>query len=74
MTADVTVLPVDAETAERVAQLRNVCRGDPQISLRLPLMKSVVDPSARALTHPGAPSWPLLLLTGCEVTRVRLGA
>jgi hypothetical protein len=33
MTADVTVLPVDAETAERVAQLRNVCRGDPQIGV-----------------------------------------
>jgi predicted nucleic acid-binding protein len=26
MTADVTVLPVDAETVERVAQLRNECR------------------------------------------------
>ncbi len=26
MTADVTVLPVDAETVERVAQLRNQCR------------------------------------------------
>ena len=26
MTADVTVLPVDAETVERVAQLRNDCR------------------------------------------------
>ena len=26
MTADVTVLPADAETVERVAQLRNECR------------------------------------------------
>ena len=26
MTADVTVLPVDAETIEQVAQLRNACR------------------------------------------------